>query len=371
MTDNREVRQQLIKQIEEIRGSRVLTYITGDRPGVPGHIGEDAVRRVVEHLRQFGPIEKLDLFLYSRGGGMDVPWHLVSAFRSVSEKWSVLVPFRAHSAATMIALGADEVVMGPHACLGPIDPALISASQEYSVSVEDVMAYIDFMRERVGLSDQVALTNGLSNLMNRVDAVTLGSVYRTHSHIRDVAQKIINSRKEPPKNEVQETIIGALAEKVYAHGHAISGAEAKSIGLPVQVPPHDLEEKMWELLSTYESHMMILQPWNSQDILDGMDSTEDECVVAMIESTAATHELRRTIEVIQQRMVLPQNLHVNFNLSVQSSVEEEFGEEWIEQLQARLQEEARLAVQQALEAQAPRAGIKVTSRDSGWHQTGS
>ena len=98
MTDNREVRQQLIKEIEEIRGSRVLAYITGDRPGIPGQIGEDAVRHVVEHLRQFGYVEKLDLFLYSRGGGMDVPWHLVSAFRSLSKEWSVLVPFRAHSA---------------------------------------------------------------------------------------------------------------------------------------------------------------------------------------------------------------------------------------------------------------------------------
>lgn len=366
--DNRDVRQQLIKEIEDLRGSRVLTYITGDRPNVPGHMGEDAVRHVVEHLRQFGSPKKLDLFLYSRGGGMDVPWHLVSAFRSLSEEWSVLVPFRAHSAATMVALGADQIVMGRHACLGPIDPALTSNSQDYSVSVEDVMAYIDFMRERAGLSDQMALTSGLSNLMNRVDAVTLGSVYRTHSHIRDVAQKIINSRKEPPKSEVQETIISALAEKVYAHGHAISATEAKSLGLPVEAPSPALEEKMWGLLSAYEAHMRILEPWNPQDVLIETDSAEDECVVVMIESTAATHESTRTIEVTQQRS-LPQSLQVSFNLNIHSA-EEEPTEEWLEGLRASLQEEARQAVQQALEAQAPRTGINVMSRDSGWRQAG-
>ena len=271
--------------------------------------------------------------------------------------------------ATLIALGADEIVMGPHACLGPIDPSLTSYSQDYSVSVEDVMAYIDFMRERVGLSDQIALTNGLSNLMNRVDAVTLGSVYRTHTHIRDVAQKTINSRKDPPKSETQDTIIGALAEKVYAHGHAISAMEAKSIGLPVQIPQADLEDKMWKLLSAYESYMRMLVPWNPQDILVGTDRAEDECVVVMIESTDATHESRRTIEVTQQRTV-PQNLHVNLNLNIHSRDDEESTEEWLAGLQAQLQEEAKLAVHQALEAQAPRTGINVMSRDSGWRQAG-
>ncbi len=367
MTDNRDLRQDLIKQIEEIRGSRVLTYVTGDRQGTPGHIGEDAVRHVVEHLRQFGHIEELDLFLYSRGGGMDVPWHLVSAFRNVSDKWSVIVPFRAHSAATMIALGADEIVMGPYACLGPIDPSLASYAHDYSVSVEDVMAYIDFIRERAGLSDQKALTDGLANLMNRVDAVTLGSVYRTHSHIRDVAQKIINSREEPPKTEIQEAIIGALAEKVYAHGHAISAEEAVLIGLPVQSPSPKLEKLMWKLLSAYESHMRMLEPWHPQDVLTSTATVKDECVVVMIESTVATHESRRTMEVTQQ-LAMPQNLHVSLNLSIPSSEEEDPSEEWLRGLQTQLQEAAKLSVQQALEDQAPRTGINVSSRDTGWHQ---
>ena len=298
---------------------------------------------------------------------MDVPWHLVSAFRSLSKTWAVLIPFRAHSAATMIALGADEIVMGPHACLGPIDPTLSRSYQEAPVSVEDVMAYIEFMRERVGLSDQMSLTNGLSNLMNRVDAVTLGSVYRTHSHIRDVAQKIVNSRNNPPKSEVQNTIISALAEKVYAHGHAISRAEAQSIGLPIHEPCTDLNEAMWRLLSAYEEYMNMLKPWNPQDILTETDSTEDKCIVAMIESTVTTHESAAIIEVVQQR-AMPQNLHVDLNLNLQASGEDEPTNELLEQLREQIQERAWIAVQQALVAQAPTTDISVRSRDGGWSQ---
>ena len=75
MATSDNTRLQLINKIEEQRGSRVIAYITGDRPGVPpAQIAEDAVRHVVEHLRRLGSPEKLDVFLYSRGGSMDIPW---------------------------------------------------------------------------------------------------------------------------------------------------------------------------------------------------------------------------------------------------------------------------------------------------------
>ncbi|MBU0734226.1 MAG: hypothetical protein KKG10_08760, partial [Proteobacteria bacterium] len=44
--------------------------------------------------------------------------------REFCEKLAVLVPFRAHSAGTTLALGADEIVMGPLGELGPVDPSV-------------------------------------------------------------------------------------------------------------------------------------------------------------------------------------------------------------------------------------------------------
>lgn len=364
-----ETRKQLIKQIEEERGSRVLTYITGDRPGVPAQIGEDAVRHVVEHLRRFESLKKLDIFLYSRGGGLDVPWQLVSAFRDISEEWSVLIPFRAHSAATLLALGADNIIMGPQAQLGPIDPSLPQYTPQgvNKISVEDVMAFIDFMRDKVGLSDQRALTNGLTNLINRVDAVNLGTVYRTYSHIRDIARKIIQSRREPPTSSVIDQIVSTLAEKVYAHGHAISRTEAKAINLPVEVPPPSLERAMWSLLLEYESHMKLLELWDPQAVLREEERVEEECVLAMIESTVDTHEFITMMEVAQQRQV-PQSLQVNINLNLQTPDPDFSTEEFLSQLQPELQERALIAVQEALMTQAPSTGIETRARHLGWHQ---
>ena len=110
----REVRQLLIEAIQTARQSHVITYFVGDRPGVPAQIGEDAVRPMYEHLRAIGTgrVPRIDLFLYSRGGAIEVPWRIISMLREYGDEINVLVPYKAHSAATLIALGADHIVMG-------------------------------------------------------------------------------------------------------------------------------------------------------------------------------------------------------------------------------------------------------------------
>src|SRR5438105_7616315 len=160
MALGRTERRAILRRIGELRDSTVLAYVTSDRAPVPAQIGDDAVRPLYDHLRAFDRVGKLDVFIYSRGGAIDVPWRMVTAFRQTSTKqWSVLVPYRANSAATLIAIGADAIVLGRQGELGPIDPILMlqrttqqpggppTVSQE-NVNVEDVMAYLRFVKER-------------------------------------------------------------------------------------------------------------------------------------------------------------------------------------------------------------------------------
>ncbi len=102
----------------------MLTYVTGDRRGVTGQIGRDAVRPMYDHVRALGfeGVPRIDLFLYSQGGVVDVPWRMVTMLREYCQELNVLVPYKAHSAATPIALGANQIVMGKKRELGPIYP---------------------------------------------------------------------------------------------------------------------------------------------------------------------------------------------------------------------------------------------------------
>ena len=141
------VHKQLISEIEATRKSRVLVYVTGDRQPFDAPIAEDVVRPMYDHLvasKKLDPkCNKLDLFLYSRGGDVSVPWRIVTMFRQLFSEFNLLVPYKAYSAATMIALGADKIVMGQKAELGPIDPTLVRSFGDGvvpppSISVEDV-----------------------------------------------------------------------------------------------------------------------------------------------------------------------------------------------------------------------------------------
>lgn len=65
----------------------------------------------------------LDLLIYSPGGSAQTAEKIVAACRQVSDgEFRVAVPNMAKSAATMVALGADQILMGYLSELGPIDP---------------------------------------------------------------------------------------------------------------------------------------------------------------------------------------------------------------------------------------------------------
>jgi Serine dehydrogenase proteinase len=79
---------------------------------------------LMEVFRDLNSTE-LDLILHSGGGNAEACNSLVNYMRSKFDHVRVFVPLGAMSAATMWALAADEIVMGNHSQLGPIDPQFI------------------------------------------------------------------------------------------------------------------------------------------------------------------------------------------------------------------------------------------------------
>jgi len=380
----RDRRKALIEQIEKCRGSRVLCYITGDRAPAAAQIGDDAVRPMYDCLREIGQTDKLDFFLYSRGGAIDVPWRIVTALRTTAKEWSVLIPYRANSAATLIALGADEIVMGKFGELGPIDPIMNiqrvmpgpsgpGTAMQDSVSVEDIMTYVKFVQDRAGLSDQAALATSLSKLTERLDAVALGSAYRTHSHIRDVARRMLLSRNKPHSEQTMATIVETLAERVYAHGHAIGLNAAAEIGLPAISADEQLDKLMWELLNEYEADMKLLQPIDPAAAVESQENWSEDAVIAILETSATAREFGGKVEVAARRK-MPQNLNVSLNLNLQAPqvpTSQEMAvalQRLVEQAQQLILQQAQQAVQQALQSQAPLVGIEAGFRKGEWRK---
>jgi len=370
--------KELIEQIQDIRSSKVISYITGDRQPIGSIIAEDAVRPLYEHLLSIGKNERIDLFLYSRGGDVSVPWRIVSMFREFCDEFSILVSYKAHSAATLISLGADKVIMGKKAELSPIDPTLrkMTAGEitgpPQEISVEDVNSYISFVRERANINDQSALAQMTAILANNLAPLTLGSVNRQNSHIRLVARKLLTSRKEKLDEAKINSIIETLTEKIYSHGHAIGRKEAQEIGLPIEMPEEPLETTLWNLYLKYEEFLKFDEPLDPLVMLTGKEEEHLEKIpIALIESENKMHIFTTRIDFKRKRQV-PANLQINLNLGLNlppNIKPEEIPQQVqqiIQQMINQITQNAQRLVQQEIIRQSPEVGVDIRVYGGKW-----
>lgn len=126
------VRRKYLAALHSHSRRNVVLYASGwlhkeAPPGLTSISDEDihALMEVTAELHE----SNLDLILHSPGGSPEAAEGIVSYLRSRFQHIRVIVPQLAMSAATMISCAANEILMGKHSFLGPIDPQLIVATQ--------------------------------------------------------------------------------------------------------------------------------------------------------------------------------------------------------------------------------------------------
>lgn len=371
-------RHELIELVGKERNSAVLTYFLSDRQNVVAEIADDAVRPMYDHLRAMGRSKKIDLFLYSRGGGLDVPWRIVTMIREWTDEFAMIIPYRAMSAATLIALGADEVVMGPKGELGPIDPQVTiqraggGTAVQQVLSVEDIMSYIDFLRERVGLTDQDALAGPINTLANNLNPAVIGQLNRIHSHIRVVARKMVSARNDVPEEQRVQLLIETLAEKTYQHGHAIGRAEAKEIGFNVVKPGRKLDRLIWELQEQYEALCQIRDPVDPRCFVsDDKEEHGEDVVMGCIETLKRADHFTARFRVRRERKQAPQlAVNLSFGLNLPANLKpEEISQETqkqVNELVQKLPSIAKDVLRTELEKQMPTINFHHWTENGAW-----
>lgn len=295
-------RQQIIQEIETLRGSRVITYITSDRPGITSMIDPTDLREIFDHIKDIPKDTKIDLFIYSRGGNSVTAWALANLIREHTKDFNVLVPYRAHSCATAIAIGSNEIVMGRMGELGPIDPTLsaIVDNKKVDVSTEDLSSYIAFLKDKFQITWQKYTIKAFGQLADNVKPLLLGRAYRSYLKARDDAMKLLRLHMTDVK-EIKK-ITDYLVEKLYAHDHIINRREAKEqIGLNVLFAEGDLENKMWELHLKYEDMLKFKEPYR-----DTPTTGEDPRTLSITVVESKTMTSKKNIRQFIKEVSLPQ-----------------------------------------------------------------
>ncbi|HZT92846.1 MAG TPA: hypothetical protein VE985_00015 [Gaiellaceae bacterium] len=126
------IRDQYIQRLRELQGRAVIVYSSGWLAGRTSNdvsVQGDDVHSMMEVCRDVEESE-LDLIITSPGGAAQAAEQIVEYLRTQFDYIRCFVPMQAKSAATMIALGCDEVVLGNHSELGPIDPQITLQTPE-------------------------------------------------------------------------------------------------------------------------------------------------------------------------------------------------------------------------------------------------
>lgn len=178
----------------------------------------------------------------------------------------MLLPYVAYSAATILSLGADELVMHPYSNIGPVDPQLSAlhrtpsgATEQLEFSSEDIVNYIEFLKTDVK-ADKDQMKTAIPPLMEQVGALNIGRSKRSQRLSFSLSEKMLGFHIAN-KKKIKE-IARALNSSYYHHGYAVGRIEAQKMGLPVTIPDVELEELLWKVWLDYEAEMKCNDAFN-------------------------------------------------------------------------------------------------------------
>lgn len=286
-------RKELIKELENKRDSRVISYITGDRQPFSTRIAGDSVPLLGNLLDNIGKINKISLFLYTSGGDMLAPIRIVKLIRNHCDTFEVIVPYKAHSAGTLICLGADTIVMGKLSELTPVDPTTghpfnpqnpSNPQQRLEVSVEDLNSYLLFAKERAGTKDE-QMVEIYKMLVEKLHPLSIGNAYRAYRMTRMLTERLLNLHMDSKKDDDKiKKIIKEITGDITIHAYPIDSDEATALGLKVERANDELDKTMRSLYALYAEEMKFGQPFHPNELLEGKEVAEINRAGAYLES---------------------------------------------------------------------------------------
>ena len=240
--------QAVIGELAQRLGGPLVAYWNGSR----GSVCHNDVVALHDVLGRLGQHETIHLFLKSDGGSGQVSLRLVNLLRQHCKRLVALVPLECASAATMIAIGADRILMGPTAYLTAVDTSLNHAlspvdrhNDSVSVSLNELQRVIRLWREQQGEDKE----NADKSLFQYVHPLVIGAVDRAESLSIMLCRELLAYHIADEKQADQ--IATTLNSKYPSHSYPILLDEAVKIGLQAERMPADVNRLLLDLNSLY------------------------------------------------------------------------------------------------------------------------
>ena len=180
---------------------------------------------------------ELDLILHSPGGSLEAAEAIVEYLRSEFTYIRVIVPQMAMSAATMIACAADEIVLGKHSFLGPIDPQIILNTPLGQRMVPAQAILEQFEHAKKECADPTKLAAWLP-MLNQYGPELLVQCTHASELSRSLVERWLKAfmfSEHPDKNKLASEIAGWLCDhrNFKTHGRHIPRKDVEEKGLNI------------------------------------------------------------------------------------------------------------------------------------------
>lgn len=269
-----------IADVEKVlNDERVLVFIED------GLIGPWDVLPIFGLLAEVGKVSKLNVILDSSGGFADDAYKIATVLHEFCDYLTVIVPFKAKSAGTILSLAGNQILMSPLGELGPCDPminvdeSLITPMgfpvrpQEAEETEEgrsrskkrqiNALTLRDFL-EVAGIlqKDKAGKITGydcekLLPFFEKgvLNPWLLGDFERSFKQSYQFVETLLSRymfKGDANKLARVPEIAHKLTEGYYYHGYPISRREAQEMGLNVIDMPDELWKKTSELMAAYD-----------------------------------------------------------------------------------------------------------------------
>jgi len=240
--------QNVIEQIESKLRTRLVTYWNAPN----GSICNNDVTGLFGILRSIGKVESLSFFIKSDGGSGEASLRMVNLLRQFVGRLTVLVPLECASAATMLALGADKILMGPLAHLSAVDTSLTHDLSPIDRDNDRVSVSQDELHRVVHLWQKQADKKGSNpyeSLFAYVHPLVIGAVDRSSALSTKLCVEILSYHMKDKKKAQQ--ISDTLNSCYPSHSYPITLREARQIGLHAEALGDDINVLLLELNEIY------------------------------------------------------------------------------------------------------------------------
>jgi len=254
-----------IKELES-EGSRVLVYTSARS------IGPWDIPPLYKLMAQMGHQSKLSIIIKSTGGFSDDAFKMATVIHEFANEVDFVVPFYAKSAATLLCLSGDKILMGPISELGPTNPMMSVDERIITPTLHEPKEGQNEPAEKKPRTRQMAAhalrdfltaagilkSDGaeydpdvLSIYMARgiLNPFLLGDFERSGKIASQYAERLLTSymfKNRSNKDELAKNVATQLCEGYYDHAYPIGRKEARDRLL---LSVEDMSDELWQQTS--------------------------------------------------------------------------------------------------------------------------